>query len=556
MSVPVIAAILGADWLVEKQWPVWLAHASFAALFGSLYHALLGARLSASRKAESVAVKRRLAEAEVRARELRLLSSPEQEAQTLAAVTELDAVLRSSLEVAQIALHPHSVAVFLLAPDGESVRLRECISESDKLFRGPLSAREGAIGAVLSASRTVKLDDAAQQLSYYEGRSPVAAFCGVPLGDLGLLVADRAEPFDEREAQVLQALAAEVVRAVEAERLLGTVRREKEEKARFFEALEALNRTTTAQQAAETAVAAALKLCPALDLCALTVVEGRKHRVLACEGEGKETLQSLTFGDNAGLVSNVVKLGAPLPGRELASMEKLVVFDSATVLRGFKALKIFPLRAGEKTVGALVCGSRKAEPLPANSLSMLALQAAESLTRAKLYEATERLATTDGLTGLANRRTFNATLDQRLKESARYNRPLSLLLLDIDHFKKVNDTHGHPAGDAVLRGVAKIVQKAARDTDVAARYGGEEMALILPETDARGALAIAERLRKLIEASSHPTEQGALKVTVSIGISTGGAQASDLIDRCDRALYKAKKSGRNRVEISGSKAAA
>src|SRR5207237_8526449 len=229
-----------------------------------------------------------------------------------------------------------------------------------------------------------------------------------------------------------------------------------------------------------------------------------RHRILAVEGDVSGALRELSFTDNAGLVSNVVKLGAPLPGRPLGAMDRVVIFDNGTVVRGLQALKIFPLRAGETTVGTLVCASRKADALPEaaqKELSMLALQAAEALVRTRLYEQTERLATTDGLTGLLNRRTFSAMLEKRLREAQRYRRPLSLLLLDIDHFKKVNDTHGHPAGDAVLRGVARPAQKAARDTDVAARYGGEEMALILPETDARGALAIAERLRKLIEAS-------------------------------------------------------
>jgi diguanylate cyclase (GGDEF)-like protein len=180
---------------------------------------------------------------------------------------------------------------------------------------------------------------------------------------------------------------------------------------------------------------------------------------------------------------------------------------------------------------------------------MLALQAAEALLRTRLYEQAERLATTDGLTGLLNRRTFNAQLQGRLREAQRYNRPLSLLLLDVDHFKRVNDTFGHPAGDAVLKGIAAVAQKQARETDIVARYGGEEMALILPETDAAGAHAIAERIRKAVGATSHPTEQGAIQVTVSIGLATspcpGDAEA--VLEAADKALYRAKQGGRNRV---------
>jgi diguanylate cyclase (GGDEF)-like protein len=575
-GIPLCCVLVGLDAAsldLPRQWPVWLAHASFAALFASLYHVMLGARLAASKRAEQMAVRRRISEAEESARELRLVatavSSPERE--VLAGVTEVEEVLRGALAVAEAALRPHSVAVFLLSPDGESVRLRECLSRSDKLFRGPLAAREGALGAVLSSGLPVRLAGAREQISYYQGRAPYGSFLGEPLVErsgtlLGALVADREAPFVEGDQRVLEALGRELVRAIEAERLLGTVRREKEEKARFFEALGALNRTTTASEAADTAVQHARSMFHSLDLCALTTYDGRRHRVLAASGEGTEPLKDLSFADNPGLVSNVVKLKAVLPGRELSAMNRAVVFDNNTVVKGLGALKIFPLCIREESCfGTLVCGSRRPDGLSSEAqkqLEMLASQTAQALERASLYEQTERLATTDGLTGLVNRRRFNELLDQRLREAARYQRPLSLLLLDIDHFKKVNDTHGHPAGDAVLRGVAKLLHKSARETDVAARYGGEEMALILPETDARGALAIAERLRKLVEQARHPTEQGALKVTVSIGISTAGVNSqsaenpAELLEEADRALYRAKHGGRNRVEAARGQAAA
>ena len=243
-------------------------------------------------------------------------------------------------------------------------------------------------------------------------------------------------------------------------------------------------------------------------------------------------------------------------------MERLVIFDSATAVRGLGALKIFPLRAGESTVGTLVCATKRRDGLPDGAqaeLGMLALQAAAAVTRTRLYEQAERLATTDGLTGLMNRRSLNAQLAARVREAQRYRRPLSLVLLDIDHFKKVNDTHGHPAGDAVLRGVAAVARAQARETDLVARYGGEEMALVLPETDAGGASTIAERLRAAVEGTAHATEHGTLRVTVSVGVATwpGGGQTPDeLLTTADRALYRAKQTGRNRVEAGPGKAAA
>ena len=611
---------------LRERWPIVASHAGFTVLFASLYHALLAARLHRSQRAEREAVGRRIAEAEERARELRLVATADagaaedeagpdaaRERHMLSAVAEVEEALRGALAVAEAALRPHTVAVFLIGPDGESVRLRECLSKSDKLFRGPLPRSEGAIGAVLASARPVRLSGDGPALAYYEGRAPAQSFCGVPLRErrldlraeavtapqsaeetgpatrdgavLGALIADRDAPFSSDDERVLTALAAEVVRAIEAERLLSAVRREKEEKARFFRALEDLNRTRAVGEAATMAVAHARRMCPGLDLCAVTLAEeprieeggptGKRsprprlrHCVAAAAGEGSSALEGLSFADNAGLVSNVVRLGAPLPGRELGAMDRVVIFDGKTSVRGLSALKIFPLRAGEITLGTLVCGSRNRYGLPAASqleLARLGLQAAEALARTRLFEQAERLATTDGLTGLVNRRTMNAQLAARMREAQRYRHCLSFLLLDIDHFKRVNDTHGHPAGDAVLRGVAAVAQSQARETDVVARYGGEEIALILPETDAAGAWVIAERLRAAIESEEHATESGILRCTASIGVATwpsaepsaarqaAGLSGADpltaaLIADADKALYRAKQSGRNRVE--------
>src|SRR5207302_7120582 len=166
-----------------------------------------------------------------------------------------------------------------------------------------------------------------------------------------------------------------------------------------------------------------------------------RHRVEAAQGEGADALRGLEFADNGGLVANAVRLGAPLPARAPAEMERIVLFDAGTAVRGLRALKVFPLRAGDEVAGALVCASRRADALPEaaqRELALLADQAAGALVRARLHDQAQRLATTDGLTGLLNRRSLNAQLEARLREARRYRRKLSLVLLDIDHFKRVN----------------------------------------------------------------------------------------------------------------------
>ena len=157
-----------------------------------------------------------------------------------------------------------------------------------------------------------------------------------------------------------------------------------------------------------------------------------------------------------------------------------------------------------------------------------------------------RMATTDGLTGLANRRHLDETLARAVANADRGGRPLSVLLLDVDHFKSYNDTFGHPAGDRVLKGVAGQLQAVLRSGDLPARFGGEEFIAVLPGADAAQATRVAERLRRAIEEASWPGRP----VTASLGVATLGPATSDaasLVAAADRALYDSKARGRNRV---------
>ncbi|PAV24951.1 diguanylate cyclase [Tamilnaduibacter salinus] len=166
----------------------------------------------------------------------------------------------------------------------------------------------------------------------------------------------------------------------------------------------------------------------------------------------------------------------------------------------------------------------------------------------------EALSQVDRLTGLLNRGTWETILIEELERHRRYGQDCALVMMDIDHFKQVNDVHGHLAGDEVLRMVANVFRECLRQVDIAGRYGGEEFALMLPETGNDGALLVCERLREAIEARSVTTLGGeTLSVTVSLGVAT--VKASDRhheewLERADKALYEAKNTGRNRVVVS------
>jgi len=164
----------------------------------------------------------------------------------------------------------------------------------------------------------------------------------------------------------------------------------------------------------------------------------------------------------------------------------------------------------------------------------------------------EQLSITDGLTNLNNHRYFQDELCRAFEESARYERPLSLAMADIDFFKKVNDSYGHAVGDEVLKATARMFKESSRTTDLVARYGGEEFAVMMPETDLDAAMTFAEKLRALVESTPVETQAGPLRVTVSVGVATIPHPkihaAKELVVAADNALYGAKHAGRNQVK--------
>jgi diguanylate cyclase (GGDEF)-like protein len=177
----------------------------------------------------------------------------------------------------------------------------------------------------------------------------------------------------------------------------------------------------------------------------------------------------------------------------------------------------------------------------------LQARVAAGLRMKELLDLLSRKAMIDGLTGLYNRGYLNQRLAEEIAHASRHNRPLACLMLDVDHFKSVNDTHGHGFGDLVLKEIGGVIQQVSRREDVACRYGGEEFAILARETTGGAAMQFAERLRAGIEAAVCHRGRISVKVTCSLGVSEFVAGVDDLVDRADKALYRSKQAGRNRV---------
>jgi diguanylate cyclase (GGDEF)-like protein len=221
----------------------------------------------------------------------------------------------------------------------------------------------------------------------------------------------------------------------------------------------------------------------------------------------------------------------------------------------YYSIHIFsPITVRDKLKGVVAVGmdiATKPEPSSLHTLETLTHQVATVLENAQLYEEVELLSITDGLTGLFNRRHFMAKLTEDINRARRYNYLLSLVMLDVDHFKKVNDTYGHSQGDIVLKEIAGLLKKDLRAGDVVARYGGEEFVVLYPYTKLDAAALAAERLRALVENYPFPGQHSPLKVTISLGVATFPSKEvhdeDSLISQVDKCLYKAKWAGRNRV---------
>lgn len=187
------------------------------------------------------------------------------------------------------------------------------------------------------------------------------------------------------------------------------------------------------------------------------------------------------------------------------------------------------------------------KPVPA---AVLHLRIQKALEHAR----TRRLASTDGLTGVYNHRTFQERLSQEIARADRYSRPLSVLMIDVDHFKVYNDTYGHPQGDIVLQDLARLLQEMSRTSDTVARWGGEEFAIILPETDSVGAQKIGQRLCEQVERYPFPGQElmpgGTLTISIGVATYASASRKEVLLQATDTALYTAKREGRNRVCVA------
>jgi len=467
-----------------------------------------------------------------------------------------DVEIKELLMVVKNIVFADSVTLFVSS--GGSLRLRCSTEESG----GIIPSDGGLIYFCINEKKPLISSDISEKkldVGYLK-KDKVSSLIAVPVMDgnfpLGVVVADSARfhAFTTADSDTLQMFSKQLMRILRRERVYPQIYRS-------YTTLKVLNEESS-------------KLLTSLDVDVIvrSLIDGA-YRIAASEivffmAKGKEfeilhqiglpPQEKKVFNLKGTLLDIVVKNKEPFYLSDVRDYRAPIMpFKTENVGSVFA----LPMLYEKDLLGILTFLSEKTNALNPYQIELLGVfgnQASTSIANARFHAEIEKLAVTDGLTGLFNHRHFQERLSQEFSRLERFSEPMSILILDIDFFKDINDTYGHPVGDSVLKAVADVIRKTIRNIDIPARYGGEEFAVILLNTGARGALNMAERLRKTVMNKRFSAEDQTFKVTVSIGISTypkDGKSKEELIEKADRALYQAKNSGRNRSmpwsEING-----
>ena len=545
---------------------------SFMVAFAVLNLTFLRAEVARTRMSARARIEAELARLKEDARRYRLLGAGEAEQQdgksqdrlARSSVEEIHQSVHYALELLRRTLHLHTAVLLWLNDAGTHLRISELSTVSDDMHDAPFAAGDGVLGAVVSQRARVSLSNLRPsfKVPYYAGPCPVRSLAALPIleGETlrGILAIDRAEdiPFTAEEEELALQAAHYCLRAIHNERVFVQLERAKVEQGKLYRAAQALGAATSEKEVLEAGVRAAREIA-SFDLAAVTIYdpETKTHEVCAAKSASGEIdeLVGVKFAENSGLVSMVVKNRYALPYKGEFDAGKQVVLSRRFAWPKMPSLLVLPLVLHEKVLGTLILGAKRRHAFGdavRPTLEVLASHLSVSLANARMVQKLEQMATTDGMTGLLNKRAMLEAAGQKVAASARFGRKLSVVVTDIDWFKKVNDTYGHDVGDVVIKGLGAILTRQKRSTDQVARFGGEEFVVLCEQTDEAGAMLLAERIREELEKTTFHSAKESFKVTCSLGVATfpeAGRDWDALFKAADDALYTSKRGGRNRV---------
>ncbi len=478
-------------------------------------------------------------------------------------VEEIHQSVHYALDLLRRSLDLHTAVLLWLNESGTHLRISELSSASDDINDAPFSAGDGVLGAVVAQKSRVSLHNLkpSYKVPYYASACPVRALAAIPVLDgdklRGVLAIDREDnrPFSPHEEEIAAQAARFCLRAIQNERVFVQLERAKVEQGKLYRAAQSLGAALSEKDVLEAGVKAAREIA-SFDLAAVTVFDEatRTHEVCAAKSADGEVddLVGVRFSHNTGLVSMVVQNRYPLPYRGEYDVAHQVVLGKRFPWPKHPSLLVLPLLIHDRALGTLILGARRRHAFGDSvrpTLEVLASHLAVSLSNARMVHKLETMATTDSMTGLLNKRAMLDAAVQKIAAAARFDRRLSVVTVDIDFFKKVNDTYGHDVGDLVIRGLGEVLKRQKRKTDEVARFGGEEFVVLCEQTDEKGAMLLAERIREELKKTVFHARNGTLQVTCSVGTATfpeAGRDWDTLFKSSDEALYVSKRSGRDR----------
>ncbi len=470
--------------------------------------------------------------------------------QAVLSTFDLDEVLDQILSIVRDYFHLENGAILLLDPKRQMLDIRSSFGEHTQ-FSVPVG--EGLTGTAAKRKRPIYAGDVTKDARYIRNIESTRSELAIPLmvrdEVVGVLdcQSKRENFFDNETIDLLTLFSTQASIALENARLYSLEQR----RAGQLEAINAIAKQTTT----------VLDLKELLDkICELMIQSfaNIEHAALLLrEGE------MLAMAANRGKLTPAGSLEAQLPyGMSLAGRAiqtgRAVVANDVSEEQGYvatftetQAEMCLPLISFGEVLGVILLDSARKNAFPPTDVQPLESVAdicAAAIQNARHFEKTKQLAFLDGLTGIYNRRYFEQTIMQEIERCRRYEKTMSVIMLDIDHFKKLNDEFGHLLGDEALRQVSALMVQNVRKADIVCRYGGEEFAVLAPETTGENAVGIAEKLRRAVETWHFPGVPR--PVTVTAGVAEFPAQGNDrdeLVKAADGALYAAKQAGRNRV---------
>ncbi|MFO0675449.1 MAG: diguanylate cyclase [Polyangiaceae bacterium] len=570
--VVVLEAILRRVRFHETSFDALVTHASFVVAFGVLNLASLRAEIVRTRMTARARIEAELVRLREDARSYRLLGAGDENGQderseerlARSSVEEIHQSVHYALELLRRSLNLHTAVLLWLNDAATHLRISELSTSSEDVNDAPFVAGDGVLGVVALQKERVSLKGLTPsfKIPYYTGECPVQVLAAIPVAEegalRGILAIDRVEnvPFSPHEEEIAAHTARFCLRAIQNERVFVQLERAKVEQGKLYRAAQSLGAALSEREVLDAGVRAAREIA-SFDFAAVTTYDDttKRHKVCAVTSSNGELddVEGAEFPHNQGLVSMVVANRYPLPYKgDFGAAHQSVLARNFPFPR-VPSLLVLPLLIRDRVLGTLILGATRRHAFGDSvrpTLEVLASHLAVSLSNARMVQKLETLATTDGLTGLFNKRAMLDVAKQKIVAASRFGRELSVLVTDIDFFKKVNDTYGHDVGDLVIRGLGDILARQKRETDVVARFGGEEFVVLCEQTDEKGALLLAERIREELEKTIFRAATTSFQVTCSIGIATfpvAGGDWDAIFKAADEALYASKHGGRNRT---------